>query len=99
MTELISLITYRTRAMLRAVAAGRADVTSSSEPDLFVDGSACCDQMAAHALVRSPMASAEGRISSAFIPDRGADLVGRSRVRPANSFHVHYPSWSRRRVR
>jgi hypothetical protein len=53
MTELISLITHRTRAMLRAVAAGRAEVTCSTEPDLFVDGLPCCDQMAAHALVHA----------------------------------------------
>ncbi|MEV6903072.1 hypothetical protein [Amycolatopsis sp. NPDC051372] len=37
-------------AMLRAVAAGRARVTCSAEPDLFVDGLPCCDQFTAHAL-------------------------------------------------
>ncbi|OXM66265.1 MULTISPECIES: hypothetical protein [Amycolatopsis] len=37
-------------AMLRAVAQGRAVMSSSVEPDLFIDGVACCDQMAAHAL-------------------------------------------------
>ncbi|SFQ31985.1 hypothetical protein SAMN05421810_106104 [Amycolatopsis arida] len=41
---------HRTLAMLRAVAAGRGQVSHSSEPDLFVDGVPCCDQFAAHAL-------------------------------------------------
>ena len=53
MTELVSLITYRTLAMLRAVAAGRAEIACSCEPDLFVDGLPCCDQMAAHALIHA----------------------------------------------
>ena len=35
--------TARGIAMLRAVAAGRAKVTRSAEPDLFVDGLPCCD--------------------------------------------------------
>ncbi|WP_236792085.1 hypothetical protein [Amycolatopsis sp. GM8] len=36
--------------MLRAVAEGRAMMSSSCEPDLFIDGVSCCDQMTAHAL-------------------------------------------------
>ncbi|HVW43071.1 MAG TPA: hypothetical protein VHC18_17150 [Amycolatopsis sp.] len=36
--------------MLRAVAEGRAVMSGSSEPDLFIDGVPCCDQMAAHTL-------------------------------------------------
>lgn len=43
----------RSRALLRAVGAGRCEVTGGSEPDLFVDGLACCDQVAAHNLVRA----------------------------------------------
>ncbi|KAA9154830.1 hypothetical protein FPZ12_031215 [Amycolatopsis acidicola] len=37
-------------SMLRAVAEGRARMSSSCEPDLFIDGVPCCDQMTAHAL-------------------------------------------------
>lgn len=44
---------HRTLAMLRAVAAGRAQLSCSSEPDLFIDGLSCCDQFAAHALVHA----------------------------------------------
>ncbi|GAB3492030.1 hypothetical protein [Amycolatopsis cihanbeyliensis] len=38
--------------MLRAVAARRALMSCSCEPDLFVDGVACCDQLTAHELAR-----------------------------------------------
>ncbi|WP_051399671.1 hypothetical protein [Haloechinothrix halophila] len=40
----------RERATLRAVALGRAEITCSAEPDLFIDGLACCDQATAHRL-------------------------------------------------
>lgn len=43
-------LSCRARALLRVVAAGRAEITCSSEPDMFVDGVACCDQYTAHAL-------------------------------------------------
>ncbi|MBB2499298.1 hypothetical protein H5411_09145 [Amycolatopsis echigonensis] len=39
-------------AMLKAVAEQRAEMSTSCEPDLFVDGFACCDQMTAHALAK-----------------------------------------------
>lgn len=45
------LVTHRVIAILRAVAAERVDMTCSCEPDLFVDGLACCDQYTAHLLV------------------------------------------------
>lgn len=46
-------LSHRAMAMLRAVAASRAQMSHSCEPDLFIDGFACCDQMTAHALARS----------------------------------------------
>jgi hypothetical protein len=54
-------------AMLRAVAAGRAQMSCSCEPDLFIDGFACCDQMTAHALahggyLRPAVDTATGRV-------------------------------------
>lgn len=42
----------RERATLLAVAQGRAEMSCSSEPDLFIDGIACCDQVTAHHLAR-----------------------------------------------
>ena len=41
---------YRALAMLRAVDEGRAQLTLSQEPDLFIDGVPCCDQFTAHTL-------------------------------------------------
>jgi hypothetical protein len=38
--------------LLQAVADGRVECTRSVEPDFFVDGVACCDHLAARALVR-----------------------------------------------
>lgn len=45
-------LSSRDRALLRAVANGRAELVCSCEPDLFIDGLCCCDQYAAHALAR-----------------------------------------------
>lgn len=46
--QAMETINHRIRGMLRAVAAGRAEITLSSEPDLFVDGLPCSDQFTAH---------------------------------------------------
>ena len=43
-------LSYRALAMLRAVAEGRGRMSSSCEPDLFIDGVPCCDQVTAHTL-------------------------------------------------
>lgn len=43
----------RSLALLRAVAAGRAELVCSCEPDLFIDGLSCCDQYTAHQLARA----------------------------------------------
>lgn len=43
-------ISRRALAMLRAVSDGRGELVCSCEPDLLVDGMACCDQYTAHQL-------------------------------------------------
>ena len=43
-------LNHRARAMLRAVIDGRAELSCSREPDLFIDGVPCCDQFTAHTL-------------------------------------------------
>jgi hypothetical protein len=54
----------RALAMLRAVSEGRAEITCSCEPDLFIDGLCVCDQFTAHqithALIRPAMPAAVG---------------------------------------
>jgi len=46
-------LTHRDRAILRAVAGGTAEMSVSSEPDLYVDGRFCCDQLAARRLAHA----------------------------------------------
>lgn len=45
-------LTYRHLAMMRAVRAGRCELSCSCEPDLFIEGRTSCDQLAAHLLSR-----------------------------------------------
>lgn len=51
-------LSHRVLAMLRAVAAGRGELTRSCEPDLRIDGLPCCDQVAAHELVHAGLVRA-----------------------------------------
>ena len=48
-----STLTSRDRAILKAVAAGRAEIVYGAEPDLFLDGRCCCDQAAVHRLAHA----------------------------------------------
>ena len=50
----------RDRAILRAVAAGGAELMLGAEPDLLLDGRCCCDQHAAHRLIYAGLISAVG---------------------------------------
>ncbi|WP_410671155.1 hypothetical protein [Amycolatopsis sp. cmx-4-68] len=54
------MLNRRALAMLRAVGAGRAELTCSCEPDLRVDGLPCCDQATAHDLARAGLIRAAG---------------------------------------
>jgi hypothetical protein len=47
-------------AMLRAVAAGRAELTWSRVPDLYVDGRCCTDHAASAALVAAGLVTPAG---------------------------------------
>lgn len=68
----------REQALLNAVAVGRGELTVSCEPDLFIDGVACCDQPTAHHLART------GYIQAADAPGIGprttAVLTARGRA-------------------
>jgi hypothetical protein len=46
-------LSFRDRAILRAVAGGRAELLVGVEPDLVLDGRFCADQVAAHRLARA----------------------------------------------
>ncbi|MDI2029838.1 hypothetical protein QFW96_14500 [Saccharopolyspora sp. TS4A08] len=60
---------HRHRAYLRAVAHGRAEMTTNQVPDLFIDGLACCDQHTAHEL------AAQHLIAPSEPAERGARVT------------------------
>lgn len=75
----------RELAMLRAVSDGRAEVTCSCAPDLFIDGLGCCDQFSAHRLARAGLVRA---VTAAPIGQRvRAELTaaGRAVLEPSPS--------------
>ena len=65
-------LSHRDRAILRAVAGGTAQLVVSSEPDLFLDGRCCSDQLAArrlaHAGLIAPAASAVSAATGQRVP-------------------------------
>ncbi|WP_166459398.1 hypothetical protein [Amycolatopsis pithecellobii] len=62
--------------MLRAVAEGRAVMSSSCEPDLFIDGVPCCDQMAAHELAHRGYVRLSADGTRAELTDAGRAALG-----------------------
>lgn len=80
------VLTGRDRAILAAVAAGRVEMSRSCEPDLFVDGLCCCDQAAAHTLVRAGFIVAKApaplgsRVAAVLTPAGAAVLDGHQRL-------------------
>ncbi len=76
-----STLSARDRAILRAVAAGGAELQLGAEPDLFLDGRCCCDQAATHQLVRSGLIAAltlgaVGQRVAAGLTPAGHDALG-----------------------
>jgi hypothetical protein len=76
-----STLSGRDRAMLRAVAAGDAELSLGTEPDLFFGGRCCCDQSAAHQLVRAGLIAAAtlglvGQRVAATITPAGRQALG-----------------------
>ncbi len=53
MSSMTAVLSRRDLALLRAVAAGRAELVCGCQPDLLIDGRWCCDQSAAHQLAAS----------------------------------------------
>lgn len=80
MNEKTEGLSYRALAMLRAVAQGRAEITVSLEPDLYVDGLPCSDQSTAHrlahaGLIRLPAGGVPGSRIPARLSETGQELV------------------------
>ena len=76
-----STLSGRDRAILRAVAAGGAELALGTEPDLFFDGRSCADQYAAHYLIRAGFIAAATlglvgwRVAATLTPT-GHDALG-----------------------
>ncbi|MEC3979787.1 hypothetical protein [Amycolatopsis sp. H20-H5] len=74
-------LNHRERATLKAVAGGHAEISCSCEPDLFVDGLACCDQHTAHRLARLGLVvpargGSHGERVPAVLTEAGAAALG-----------------------
>jgi hypothetical protein len=75
-------LTSRDRAILKAVAAGRAELVFGAEPDLLLDGRCCCDQSAVHRLARAGliaprvMVAVGQRVPACLTPAGTARLAG-----------------------
>ncbi|MEU5259435.1 hypothetical protein [Amycolatopsis sp. NPDC021455] len=74
--------------MLKAVADGRAELSLGCEPDLYVDGIPCCDQVTARTLGRLGLiaASRPGRVGErvpALVTGEGRRALAASDVRIA----------------
>ncbi|SDC42048.1 hypothetical protein [Actinokineospora iranica] len=63
-------LNYRVLAMLRAVDAGRAQISCGSEPDLYIDGVPCCDQFAAHTLTHDGLITGDQGRFGQLVPAR-----------------------------
>jgi hypothetical protein len=73
-------LSHRAMALLRATAAGRVELTCSSEPDFRVDQLACCDQPAARLLVHAGLiepavAAPPGHWTPAHLSPAGAEVL------------------------
>lgn len=55
-----SALSYRDRAVLRAVAAGRCRVTADAGVQLLIDGLCCCDQFLGARLCEAGLIASDG---------------------------------------
>lgn len=56
--DLSADLSFRDRAILRAVDGGQAELLGTAEPDLFLDGRCCSDQVAFRRLARNGLITA-----------------------------------------
>lgn len=76
-------LNHRVRSMLRAVVAGRATISCSSEPDLFIDDVPCCDQYTAHLLAHAGLIEPVKRGSLGELVPAKLTSAGRAALTPA----------------
>ena len=81
-------LTRRAVNMLRAVHDGRAQLSFSCEPDLYVDGIPCCDQVTARVLGRlgliaPALPAAVGELVPAVVTEAGLRVLAAPEFRIA----------------
>jgi hypothetical protein len=83
MSALPEGLNHRALSMLRAVVAGRAQISCSSEPDLFIDGVPCCDQYLAHTLAHEGFIAPARRGAVGTLVPAALTATGQAALDPA----------------
>ena len=68
-------LTYRDRAILRAVAAGRCQITGEACVALVIDGLSCCDQFVGPRLAQAGLIIAGSHREPARLTETGQALL------------------------
>lgn len=82
----------RDRAILRAVAAGEGELTRSCEPDLYLEGRCCSDQVAVHRLTHAGLITTTATTATAITSATASAAAGHrtpARLTPAGHQLVH----------
>ena len=82
-------LSFRDRAILRAVANGGAELATGAEPDLFLEGRCCADQSAAHRLAHAGLIATAGPSAPGSRVTALLTAVGRSALVSGNSGSGH----------
>ncbi|MGH3878886.1 MAG: hypothetical protein ACRDSK_17790 [Actinophytocola sp.] len=78
-------LNHRAISMLRAVVAGRAQISCSSEPDLFIDNVPCCDQYTAHMLAHAGLIEPAARGVVGDVVPAQLTAAGEAAIPPATA--------------
>ncbi|MCT2583825.1 hypothetical protein [Actinophytocola gossypii] len=76
-------LNHRALSMLRAAVDGRATISCSSEPDLFIDDVPCCDQYTAHTLAHAGLIEPATRGALGELVPARVTEAGKAALEPA----------------
>ena len=74
-TSTLSSLSHRDRAVLRAVAAGRCQISAGAGASLIIDGIRCCDQLVGPRLIKAGLIAAVARRGPARLTDSGRGVL------------------------
>jgi hypothetical protein len=75
MTTTTTALSYRDRAVLRAIAAGRCVISDMAGVSLVIDGMGCCDQLVGPRLARAGLIAAGSRPGPARLTPSGQAVL------------------------